>query len=363
MNSSRVIRSSDMAVITILGAGVMGSAMAFPACDNGHEVRLVGTHFDQAIIDSVAKTGRHPRLNVKLPDGVKAYSHVDFGKALGRDSDLIILGLSSAGIGWAIERLREVLTGPVPVLMITKGLIAKGDEIVTLPDHVQREVKQRRGLELDIAAVAGPCIAGELAVRRQTGVVITSRTAGLAGKLCDMLATDYYHPRVSHDINGVELCAAFKNFFAISVGWAAGRHEKSPKTENGAFNFNAASAIFDQAIAEMMVLTRFVGGDDRSVWGMAGAGDLYVTCQAGRNSRLGRQLGLGLSYREVKAGPMKDDTIEGAELGIALAATLRRLMASGRLDATALPVTVALIEALTGDEKLEMPWSKLHNYQ
>ena len=58
---------------------------------------------------------------------------------------------------------------------------------------------------------------------------------------------------------------------------------------------------------------------------MPGAGDLYVTCQAGRNSRLGRQLGLGLSYAEVKAGPMKDDTIEGAELGITLAPTLKRL--------------------------------------
>ena len=79
--------------------------------------------------------------------------------------------------------------------------------------------------------------------------------------------------------------------------------------------------IFDQAIAEMIVLARFFGGKDRSVWGMPGAGDLYVTCQAGRNSRLGRHLGLGF-LRRGKAGPMKDDTIEGAELGIALAATL-----------------------------------------
>ena len=177
-----------------------------------------------------------------------------------------------------------------------------------------------------------------------------------------MLATDYYHPRVSDDMEGVELCAAFKNFFAISVGWATGQFEKAPKTENKAFNFNAASVIFDQAIAEMVVLARFLGGKDRSVWGMPGAGDLYVTCQAGRNSRLGRQLGLGLSYGEVKAGPMKDDTIEGAELGIALASTLKQLMASGKLDAASLPVTVALINSLTSHQTLEMPWSKLHRY-
>jgi glycerol-3-phosphate dehydrogenase (NAD(P)+) len=352
-----------MAVITILGAGVMGSAMILPISDNGHEVRLVGTHLDQAIIEGVAKTGRHPRLNVKLPDGVKAYSHGDFGKALGQDTDLLILGVSSAGVGWAIDRLCESLTSSLPVMMITKGLMPKEDTILTLPDFVQGEVKRRKGLALDIAAVGGPCIAGELAVRRQTGVVITSRAQGLAAKLCQMLAADYYHPRISDDMEGVELCAAFKNFFAISVGWAAGQHEKAPKTENNAFNFNAASIIFDQAIAEMMVLARYLGGKDQSVWGMPGAGDLYVTCQAGRNSRLGRQLGLGLSYAEVKAGTMKDDTIEGAELGIALAATLKRLMAVGKLDAKALPVTNALLKALTGDEKLEMPWANLHHYQ
>jgi glycerol-3-phosphate dehydrogenase (NAD(P)+) len=351
-----------MAVITILGAGVMGSAMILPARDKGHEVRLVGTHLDQAIIDSVKTSGRHPRLNVKLPDGVKAYTHGDFGQALGDVTDVIILGVSSAGIGWAIDRLCETLRKPIPVMMITKGLMPKDDTILPLPDFVQSEVKRRKGLTLDVAAVGGPCIAGELAVRRQTGVAISSRTQGLAQKLCQMLATDYYHPRVSDDMEGVELCAAFKNFFAISVGWAQGQLEKAPKTENNASNFNAASIIFDQAVAEMMVLARFLGGEDRSVWGMPGAGDLYVTCQAGRNSRLGRQLGLGLSYAEVKAGPMKDDTIEGAELGITLAPTLKRLMASGRLDAESLPVTDALLKALTGNTTLEIPWDRLHRH-
>lgn len=351
-----------MAVITILGAGVMGSAMVLPARDNGHEVRLVGTHLDQAIIDSVARTGRHPRLNVKLPEGIKAFAHGDFGKAVGEDTDLVILGVSSAGVGWAIDRLCETLKKPVPVMMITKGLMPKDGAILTLPDHVQAEVKRRTGMTIAVAAVGGPCIAGELAVRRQTGVVITSRTEGLARQLCAWLETGYYHPRVSSDMAGVELCAAFKNFFAISVGWALGQYEKMPPAENGAFNFNAASVIFDQAIAEMMVLARFMGGEAKSVWGMPGAGDLYVTCQAGRNSRLGRQLGLGLSYAEVKAGPMKDDTIEGAELGIALASTLEELMAAGRLDAGQLPVTAALLKALTGNEKLAMPWSRLHQY-
>jgi len=337
--------------------------MCLPARARGHEVRLVGTHLDTAIIESVRATGFHPRLAVKLPAGVKAFTYDQFAAALGDDTDLILLGVSSAGIGWAIDRLCEALKRPVDLVMITKGLSPGDGTLHALPDHVSAEVKQRTGITLDIAAIGGPCIAGELAVGRQTGVVVTSRDPAFAERLCAMLATDFYHPRASGDVIGVETCAAFKNFFAIAVGWAAGRREKLPPADNGAFNHNAAAILFDQAVAEMMVLVRHMGGSDMSVWGMPGAGDLYVTCQAGRNSRLGRQLGLGLTYAEVKAGPMKDDTIEGAELGIAVAATLEKMMASQHLDRSALPVTSALLAALTRDAPLEIPWDRLHRYQ
>jgi len=352
-----------MAVITTLGAGVMGSAMCLPARARGHEVRLVGTHLDTAIIESVRATGLHPRLAVKLPEGVKPYTYDQFARALGADTDLILLGVSSAGIGWAIDRLCETLKKPIDVVMITKGLATGEGTLHALPDHVAAEVERRTGMRLAVAAIGGPCIAGELAVGRQTGVVITARDPALAERLCAMLVTDFYHPRPSGDVMGVEVCAAFKNFFAIAVGWAAGRREILPPAANGAFNHNAAAILFDQAIAEMMVLTRQLGGAERSVWGMPGAGDLYVTCQAGRNSRLGRQLGLGLTYAAVKAGPMKDDTIEGAELGLTVAATLEEMMVSERLDRAALPITGALLASLTANMPLEIPWDLLHRYR
>jgi glycerol-3-phosphate dehydrogenase (NAD(P)+) len=349
-----------MAVITILGAGVMGSAMTLPAADRGHEVRLVGTHLDSEIIDSVKQSGRHPRLNVKLPEAVRAFHDIQFAEAVGSDTDLILLGVSSAGVGWAIDRLCEVLTKPIPVVMITKGMHPEGDSIIPLPDRVHAEVRRRKGLDLTIAAVGGPCIAGELAVRRPTGVVITSRTPGFAEELCLMLTTDYYQPRASADVEGVEVCAAFKNFFAIAVGYAAGAREKMPEAENSAMNHNAAAILFDQAICELMILTRHAGGTDASVWGLPGAGDLYVTCQAGRNSRLGQNLGRGLSYREVKAGPMKADTVEGAELGIMVAPALKAMMDNGKLDRASLPLTGALLRTLTEDQPLVIHWDRFH---
>jgi glycerol-3-phosphate dehydrogenase (NAD(P)+) len=93
---------------------------------------------------------------------------------------------------------------------------------------------------------------------------------------------------------------------------------------------------------------------------MPGAGDLYVTCQAGRNSRLGNNLGRGLTYQQTREGPMKGDTIEGAELGAVAAPALRAMMAEGRLEAKAFPLTNALLDALTNDAPLDIPWRQFH---
>jgi glycerol-3-phosphate dehydrogenase (NAD(P)+) len=340
----------------------MGSAMCLPACDRGHDVKLVGTHLDKSIIDSVKSSGLHPRLGVTLPRGVKPLQHDDFAAAVTEETQLIILGVSSAGVDWAIGRLCETLKQPVPIVMITKGMRADGATLATLLDYVASEVKRRAGFALTVAAIGGPCIAGELAVRRPTGTVITSHDLAFAGQVCSTLETDYYHPRASADVTGVEICAAFKNFFAIGVGWAAGHLEKSAATENNARNHNAAAILFGQAVAEMMVLARAFGGSDASVWGMPGAGDLYVTCQAGRNSRLGVRLGQGMTYQEVKSGPMKDDTIEGAELGIAVASTLDSMMAAGKLAAASLPMTRALLRALTKNQPLTIPWAEFRRH-
>ena len=346
--------------VTILGAGVMGSAMTLPFSDRGMTVRLVGTHLDRAIIDSVKGSGLHPRLNVTLPKSIAAFHHEDFGKALGSDSDFVLLGVASAGVGWAIDRLTEQLKRPVPVVMITKGLQPENNDLLAFPDVVQRELKKRLGFEVPVAAIGGPCIAGELAVRRQTGTVIVARDAALAEKFCRDFETDYYYPRASTDMMGVEVCAAFKNFFAIAVGWARGQLSVLADAQNKALNNNPAAILFDQATREMMRLTQSLGGTPESVWGMPGVGDLYVTCQAGRNSRLGDHLGRGMTYDAVKTGPMKDDTVEGAELGRAVAPMLRAMMASGKLPPSALPLTAALLDSLVEDKPFTPQWTQFH---
>ncbi len=149
-----------VARIAILGAGVMGSAMAVPAGALGHDVDLIGTHLDEAIVRSVAGNGWHPRLGLTLPETTHAQDWTRFGEALAKQPDLLVLGVSSAGVNWAIDRIVESMRAPVPILMITKGLHADGEKIEALPIIVAREVKARTGFEPPVFAVGGPCIAG-----------------------------------------------------------------------------------------------------------------------------------------------------------------------------------------------------------
>jgi glycerol-3-phosphate dehydrogenase (NAD(P)+) len=349
-----------VSVITILGAGVMGSAMCMPLADNGHQVRLVGTHLDAHIIDSIKGNGLHPKLNVTMPEAIKPFHHTQFASAFDSDTDVVVLGVSSAGVDWAIEQLSSVMTKPTPIVMITKGMKPMADTLLAFPDVVVAALRDRLGFAVPVAAIGGPCIAGELAVRRHTGTVIVSRDGNLAEHLFEAFGGDYYLPRVSSDMMGVEVCAAFKNFFAIAVGWAHGRQSVLPDTQNKARNNNAAAILFDQSVKELLVLTQALGGAPDSVWGMPGVGDLYVTCQAGRNSRLGHALGSGLTFSAAKLGPLKGETVEGAELGLAVHPSIAAMVAKGSLRARDIPLTLSLLAALTGDIAFNPPWSDLH---
>lgn len=270
-----------MPTVLILGAGVMGSAFTLPLADAGAEVRLVGTHLDTALIEGVRANGVHPRLKARLPSSVRPFQHHELGQALDDSVDLVVFGVSSAGIGWAIDRLRPLLSRPRPVLLLTKGMAAGERSLGILPDPVEA------GLGCPTGAVAGPCIAGELAVRRDTSVVISHRDPAMLRFALDLVAAPYYHARPSADLIGTEVCAAFKNFFAIGVGAALGQLDAAPSTLNDARMHNVAAGLFSQSLLELARLNALLGGDPASVHGLAGTGDLYVTVQGGRNSRMG----------------------------------------------------------------------------
>ena len=349
-----------MAKIIVLGAGVMGSAFAQLLADTDNEVLLVGTHLDQDIIDSILADGTHPKLKVKLPESIRALSCNDLESIMDDRVRLIVFGVNSAGVDWAVARIGPRLKAPVPILMLTKGLAVRNHSIVTLPSIIAEDLSQYDLSRIPVAAVGGPCIAGELAARRQSSVVIACPDTGLRDRLLDLVDAPYYHARGSADLIGVEACAALKNFYTLAVGYAAGQLEQKGKAPNGALMHNLAAGLFTQALAEMHYFVSYLGGQSGSVLGLAGAGDLYVTCQAGRNGRMGKLLGTGLLYHEAKFQHMPDDTIEGAELALVIGKTLKHLLESGKIDGNAVPLAVAIVEAICDNQPMHIPWHKFY---
>ena len=347
-----------MARIVILGAGVMGSAMTIPLASAGHHIDLVGTHLDEASIRSIKGNGHHPRLNITLPDAVRAHDWTAFGDTQPSEADLVILGISSAGVDWAVERLVATMQKPVPVLMITKGLAIDSRSVRDFPTIIADRLRNGLGFDVPVMAVGGPCIAGELAVQRDTMVVVTGDDRALVDQTIALLDAPFYHARASSDVVGVEICAAFKNFFAIGVGWSNGYFERLPGAPNRAQMHNVAAGLFTEALAELRILVERFGGVPASVDGLAGVGDLYVTCLAGRNSRMGRLLGLGMRYSDAKSSHMPDDTVEGAELARAIGPVLEAMWADGQLPSAQMPLARAIIGAVCHDRIMEIDWEK-----
>jgi glycerol-3-phosphate dehydrogenase (NAD(P)+) len=262
--------------------------------------------------------------------------------------------VSSAGIEWATGVLKEALPGPRPLMLLTKGLAADGRAIRPLTEPIGTTLGCPTG------GVGGPCIAGELAVRRDTSVVFAHEDEAVRRRLLDMTSVGYYHARPSGDVTGTEVCAALKNFYALGIGAAAGLLERHGKGANGAMMHNVAAGLFAQALLELAQINALLGGTPASVHGLPGTGDLYVTVQGGRNSRMGKLLGEGWRYRAAKTERMAEDTVEGAELALSCGPTLEHLMAEGRLDRQHLPLTCAIIDAVMRDESFTVDWGRFY---
>jgi glycerol-3-phosphate dehydrogenase (NAD(P)+) len=336
-----------MAIITVVGAGVMGTALTYPAADNGNEVRLVGTHLDDDIIASCRSKRFHPRLRRAIHDRVQPFFYTEIKEAIA-DADIIALGVNSRGVHWAGEAIGPYLHPGQIILMVTKGLESTSDgELQILPDVLAANLPVSIRNQVDYAAIGGPSIAGELAARRDTSVVFVSRNADILPRLRELFSTSYYHIWTSTDIIGVEVCVALKNPYALAVGLAAGVLEKQIEPDvAGAKMHNYAAAVFAQGLAETAYLVQLMGGKIETVFSLPGAGDLYVTTQGGRNSRMGRLLGLGMTYSDA-VEEMPGETIEGVDAVVAMMPAIEQMIAEQKIDADALPLLRTLHQIVT----------------
>ena len=341
-----------MAVITVVGAGVMGTAVTFPATDNGNDVRLVGTHLDDEIILTCKETRVHPRLRRPIPDSVQPFYHTELAQAL-QNADIVVIGVNSRGVHWVAQAIAPHLRPGMILLMVTKGLESSTNgDLMILPDVLRTLLPENILDQVHYAAIGGPSIAGELAARRHTAVVYVSRHADILPTLRSAFSTPYYHIWTSTDLIGVEVCVALKNPYALAVGLAAGLLERdNPPDVANAKMYNYAAAIFAQGLAETAYLIKLMGGQPETVFSLPGAGDLYVTTQGGRNARMGRLLGMGIPYSDA-VEEMPNETIEGVDAVIAMMPAIDAMTKKGTIDAGALPLLRGLHQIVTRNQPI-----------
>lgn len=376
-----------MSRIVILGAGVMGSALAVPPASlAGNRVRLVGSPLDDTIIDSINRNRHHPTLDVSLPDAIDACRDEQLDDETLREADVIVIGVSSAGVDWATKRIAEAQATPAKLALITKGLVADpaGDAPpVTYADALPAELCSTPD---GIIGIGGPCIARELALGYPTRVTFASRHLPSAERLRTDFQTDHYRITLDRDIVGVEACAALKNFLCIGVSAMFTAHTLGDQHAK-----NPLAALFNQAVLELATLAEWLrdassgrsepsrghGREDGTRSGakaanaamlgpaagaafdLAGMGDLHVTVGGGRNSLLGRHLGGGKTLSATMAGPMQDVTVEGVDTGKALARGFHASCRQGRLDADSLPLTLAILDVIENDVPFELDFRAL----
>ncbi len=346
-----------MAIITILGAGMMGSAFCVPLADKGHIVRLVGTHLDRTIIENLKTGAYHPTLKLHLPRSIHPYFVEQLGEAA-RNADVLGLGVSSAGLHWAAEKIQPFVKAQMPIVMITKGMELSSDgRLSVFPDVVRDALPETLRSSVFPAAVAGPCIAGELARRVPTSVVLAGRNPDALHRLQSLLHTPYYHLFPSVDASGAEVCAALKNAYAMGVALGPGLHEKNGGTPGSVAMHNWESAVFAQAIVEMMRVVKLLGGDVLTAAGLAGAGDLDVTMNGGRTGRFGRFLGMGMGVRQAVA-KMEGATLECLEILAVMRKALPFYEERGELLPTELPLIRQLMRIALDDEPVSMPFDR-----
>jgi glycerol-3-phosphate dehydrogenase (NAD(P)+) len=292
--------------VAVNGAGEWGTAFARLLIDHGHTVTLVGRDEEQAA--TIRATGHNPRY-LPLVDLTGADATTEPVEA-----DLQIVAVPSAGFAATLATIPD----GAPVLSLTKGLDpASGERLSTLTDR-------------PFAVLSGPNFAAEIAHGLPAAAVIASEDEDLAERLQKELSSAVLRVYVNTDIVGVELCAAAKNVIALAAGGVDGL----------GLGDNAKAALITRGLSEMARLGSACGARADTYAGLAGMGDLIVTCWHvdGRNRRAGELIAQGSTPEQARAAI---GTVEG----LTAAPVLRNLAARLGIE---LPITEGVCAIVEG---------------
>ena len=267
--------------VAVLGAGSWGTALAALITRHGHPTTLWGR--DQATMAAIAQRRENPRYlpAIALPDGLVATT--DLASALA-GAELVLVVVPSHAFSETLHALASLRPPGAGVAWATKGFEPGSGRLL---HEVAAEVL---GPDVPLAVVTGPSFAKEVALGLPTALTVHSPQAEFAQLVADVLHGPAFRAYTGSDMRGAELGGAMKNVLAVATGVADGMQ----------LGLNARAGLITRGLNEMLRLNRAIGGQPETLMGLAGLGDLVLTCTGdlSRNRRLGLALGQGQSLAE-----------------------------------------------------------------
>ncbi|MEE9383061.1 MAG: NAD(P)H-dependent glycerol-3-phosphate dehydrogenase [Nannocystaceae bacterium] len=276
--------------VAVLGAGSWGTALAIHMSRLGHDVLLYAR--SEAHADAMRRDGENQRylLGCRFPTGLRVTHHV---RETTVSTEVIVLAVPSHAMRGLLHTIRVALGEGArrsePLYLIA----AKGVEVDTLQTmdalvHAELAVPSER-----VSVLGGPSFAAEVAAGQPTAVVVAARDPHIAARIQRLLSGARFRAYVTDDVRGVELGGACKNVIALAAGVGDG----------AGFGQNARAALITRGLAEMSRLAVALGGRQETLAGLAGLGDLVLTCTGAlsRNRRVGVALGKGQGLEAILA--------------------------------------------------------------
>lgn len=264
---------------TVLGSGAWGTALAMVLAENGHEVTLWS--FSQRECAVLETTRENPMLpGVALPDAIKFTTDISAVKSC----KVVILATPSFAVRETARKIAGLLEPGTVLVSVSKGI--EKDTSLTLTQVVEEEV----GPQFSLVALSGPSHAEEVGRRVPTTVVSASTHREAAELVQDLFMNERLRVYASDDVTGVELAAALKNVIALCAGCCDGM----------GYGDNTKAALMTRGLYEIARLGEAMGGRKETFAGLAGVGDLIVTCTSmhSRNRRCGILVGQGVPVAE-----------------------------------------------------------------
>ncbi|MDL4840792.1 NAD(P)H-dependent glycerol-3-phosphate dehydrogenase [Aquibacillus rhizosphaerae] len=275
-----------MEKVAILGAGSWGTALAMVLSDNGHDVRL-WTH-NQEHAGKINQTHKNEAYlpGITIPDKITAY--FDLQQAVEGVTAIVIV-VPTKAIRDVCIKLNKVLKHKVTIIHGTKGI--EPNTLKRVSEMIEEELSAE--LYEDVVILSGPSHAEEVSQKHPTTVTASSKNLKEAEKTQDLFINEHFRVYTSPDMVGVELGGALKNIIALGAGISDGL----------GYGDNAKAALITRGLAEIARLGTSMGANPLTFIGLAGVGDLIVTCTSvhSRNWKAGNLLGKGNNLDNVLA--------------------------------------------------------------